>query len=607
MKSLVNLIKTFSHLSFLLLLISSKIELEEDLINLSNYTYPSPSDKAYVYIPILATNDLHGGIFPSKFADSNKKRYSNGGANYLYSYKKILKEEWGDRLIWLDGGDQFQGTIECMLSDCLIMKDFYNKAGIDGIALGNHDFDYGIDHLKQYVKEMKFPLIVANVKEKSSGKYLYEIWENVKAYQIYEYKVDTPKREGIIKIGVIGLATIQSYTTTATDINGFDITNYVEETKKWRDYLVNQENCTAVLVLPHFGPMCNKDGEAKYELKVRGINEIQKMCDSGQEIMAYLKELKEKDILIDGVVAAHVHDIVHHWISDVPVVESSGADYFNILYLPFTYRYGKKIYTFEKDRVAIEGPVPICEKIWPDSKNCEYKYQDSSVMKKFTYHGKEVTLDPEMKNVLQYWEKFIDEKINNDFAVADDEINKVDDAESSLANFVNDVGRIVTDSDICFFNSGGIRANWHRGPINELDLFKVFPFNNTWIRFEMTGEEVLHMFQILDLRYFYPSSGLIHNYRYKNKQYEVKSLTVYDGFDEKPLDLKKTYKICTNDFLAEGGSQMKNVRKWYKELRNKKDFGIIRELIKGFLQKMKGHIKADKFMDKNYPKYIIEK
>ena len=186
MKSLVNLIKTFSHLSFLLLLISSKIELEEDLINLSNYTYPSPSDKAYVYIPILATNDLHGGIFPSKFADSNKKRYSNGGANYLYSYKKILKEEWGDRLIWLDGGDQFQGTIECMLSDCLIMKDFYNKAGIDGIALGNHDFDYGIDHLKQYVKEMKFPLIVANVKEKSSGKYLYEIWENVKAYQIYE-------------------------------------------------------------------------------------------------------------------------------------------------------------------------------------------------------------------------------------------------------------------------------------------------------------------------------------------------------------------------------------------------------------------------------------
>jgi len=51
---------------------------------------------------------------------------------------------------------------------------------------------------------------------------------------------------------------------------------------------------------------------------------------------------------------------------------------------------------------------------------------------------------------------------------------------------------------------------------------------------------------------------------------------------------------------------MKNVRTWYKELRNKKDFGIIRDLIKGFLQKMKGHIREDKFIDKNYPKYIIE-
>ena len=604
MKSLINLIKTFSHLCFLILIISSKIESEEDLINLSNYTYPSPSDSSFVYIPILATNDLHGGIFPSKFADSNKKRYSNGGANYLYSYKKILKEEWGDRLIWLDGGDQFQGTIECMLSDCLIMKDFYNQAGIDAIALGNHDFDYGIDYLKEYVKKMNFPLVVANVKEVSSGKYLYETWDNVKAYQIYEYKVNITGKEGVIKIGVIGLATTQTKTMTATNVSSLDITDYVEETKKWRDYLVNTENCTAVLVLPHFGPMCSNDGAAKYELKMREKKDNQKMCDETQEIMDYLKQLKAKNIDIDGVVAAHVHDIVHHWISDVPVVESSGADYFNILYLPF--RYYKKSYTLAKDKIKIEGPVPVCEKIWPDSKNCEYKYQDSSVMKKFTFHGKEVTLDPEMKTLLQYWEKFIDEKINNDLVETDDEITKKDNIESSLANFVNDVGRIVTDSDICFYNSGGIRADWHKGPINELDLFKVFPFNNTWVRFEMTGEEVLHMFQILDRWYFYPSTGLIHNYRYRNKEYEIKSLIVYDGFVETPLDLKKTYKICTNDFLANGGSQMKNVRTWYKELRNKKDFGIIRDLIKGFLQKMKGHIREDKFIDKNYPKYIIE-
>ena len=84
-----------------------------DIINLSDYKYPtvSMSDK-YIRIAILGTNDFHGGIFPNKFPDSTYTRFSNGGANYLYSYAKILKEDWGKQLLWLDGGDQFSGTME---------------------------------------------------------------------------------------------------------------------------------------------------------------------------------------------------------------------------------------------------------------------------------------------------------------------------------------------------------------------------------------------------------------------------------------------------------------------------------------------------------------
>ena len=215
-----------------------------------------------------------------------------------------------------------------------------------------------------------------------------------------------------------------------------------------------------------------------------------------------------------------------------------------------------------------------------------------------------------MKQVLEYWEKFVLEKIANNIGEADEEIKTVDSGESVLANFVNDVGRIVTGSDICFYNSGGIRSTWHKGPINEIDLFKMFPFNNTWVTFEMTGEEVFHMFQVLDNTYFYPSSGLIHTYKETQKtdykQYTIKSLRLYNGFEEKPLDFKKTYKICTNDFLAEGGSRMKHVREWYKELRNRVDIGIIREKIGNFMKQMKGHLRVNKFVDENYPRYIIE-
>ena len=580
----------------------SSIKEDEDLINLSDYIYPSPNDTNYINIPILSTNDLHGKIFPEKFADINNQRYSNGGANYIYSYKKILKEEWGNRLIWLDAGDQFQGTIECLLSDCYIMKDYYNKAGLDGITLGNHDFDYQIEHLRKFIKEQNFPVICSNIKEKESGKYIYEVWENVVGYKIFSITIDETDPTKIIKIGVIGLATKKTASTTSGDVSGLIFTDYVEETEKWNKILREDYEVNAVIVITHFGPFCQNDGNEKYELKIRLPTTSQKTCDPEQESNIYLEELKKKNIIIDAVVAGHLHNVVHHWIADFPVVQSSGSEYFNIIYLPFVYQKNTGKYELRKNNVKIEGPVPVCEKLWPNSKNCNYRYSDSSVMKKFKFHNKEITLDSEMKELLQYWENIVDEKIENVLAETEDDMTKKYNEESLLSNFINDVGRIITNSDICFINNGGIRSSWRRGPINEIDVFKMFPFNNTWIRFEMTGEEVNHMLQNLDAEGIYPTSGLIQTFIIKNSNYIVKSLLVYDGFEEKLLNPKKTYKICTSDFLANGGSQMGEVRKWYKELRNKKDFGIIRECVKDYLKKMKGKIRKDKFIDNNFPR-----
>jgi len=197
-------------------------------INLSDYKFPTKDSSDRLFrVPILATNDLHGGIFPTQFYDKNNVRYSNGGGINLYSYAKILKEQWGDQLLWLDGGDQFIGTMECMLSNCLIMRDYYNKVGVQGIGLGNHDFDYGIDYLKEYIKKQNFPVLAANVKNTKTGKYLYEEWENLKAYRIYELGANKE-----IKIGVIGLATKSTPSQTSTDLSDLVFEDYLTVTKK---------------------------------------------------------------------------------------------------------------------------------------------------------------------------------------------------------------------------------------------------------------------------------------------------------------------------------------------------------------------------------------
>ena len=145
-------------------------------------------------------------------------------------------------------------------SRCQNLKDYFNYVGLDGIGLGNHDFDYGLDYLRDFIKNQKFPVLVANVKL-PNGKYLYEDWENVQAYKVYEFDT-TPK----IKIGVIGLATKTSPSQTSTDISDLIFEDYLTVTKKWEDYLRNTEKVDAVLLLTHFGPKCDNDVEEKMKL-----------------------------------------------------------------------------------------------------------------------------------------------------------------------------------------------------------------------------------------------------------------------------------------------------------------------------------------------------
>ena len=353
-------------------------------INLSDYKYPiKESTDKFIRIAVLGTNDFHGGIFPNKFEDSKNIRYSNGGAINLYSYAKILQKQWENQFLWLDGGDQFTGTMECMLSDGNIMRDYYNNVGVDGIGLGNHDFDYGVEYLKDFIKKQKFPVLVANVRL-SNGKYLYEEWENVKAFKVYEFGT-VPN----IKIGVIGLALKSTASQTSTDLSDFIFEDYFNVTKNLVEILRNELKVNAVLLLTHFGPLCDYDKEEKMILKMRKPSSLQRNCDENEEIMNFLSQIKNGKIQIDGVIAAHVHNIVHHWISDIPVIQSSGSNYFNVLYLPFKENKDGSV-TLQSNKISIEGPVPVCEKLWPDTKNCEYRYEDSSIMQDFFFMRKKL-------------------------------------------------------------------------------------------------------------------------------------------------------------------------------------------------------------------------
>ena len=119
---------------------------DEEIIDLKDETkdLPTPDDPDIYYIPIMHTNDIHGSFYPKKVLLPNNELYYIGGLEYMGKYASIMAEEWGERFLYFDTGDQFQGGVEGFISNGNIMMDFFNKLEVEKSVIGNHEFDYGI-------------------------------------------------------------------------------------------------------------------------------------------------------------------------------------------------------------------------------------------------------------------------------------------------------------------------------------------------------------------------------------------------------------------------------------------------------------------------------
>ena len=120
---------------------------------------------------VVATTDFHAAL---------------GRAEGLAKVIRGLRARYGDQMIYLDGGDLFQGSLEGNLSKGRSIVDFYNKLGIDAAAIGNHELDFGPDvigrvtpkghedgmgNLKARARQAKFAWLSANiVRSVGSGK-----------------------------------------------------------------------------------------------------------------------------------------------------------------------------------------------------------------------------------------------------------------------------------------------------------------------------------------------------------------------------------------------------------------------------------------------------
>lgn len=108
---------------------------------------------------ILHSNDMHGDFLAEV---AGQKGELIGGLALLSGYiNKVRKEE--ENVLYIISGDMVQGSLIDSEYKGISTMEIMNYLAPDVVALGNHEFDYGLPHLLFLEKMANFPIVNANL------------------------------------------------------------------------------------------------------------------------------------------------------------------------------------------------------------------------------------------------------------------------------------------------------------------------------------------------------------------------------------------------------------------------------------------------------------
>ncbi|XP_016305317.1 5'-nucleotidase [Sinocyclocheilus anshuiensis] len=152
-------------------------------------------------LTLLHTNDVHARVEETN-KDSGKCTKPPCFAGVARRFAKIKQVRSKEKnVLLLDAGDQFQGTVWFNFYKGAEAAHFMNKLGYDAMALGNHEFDNGVDGLlKPFLQEVNCTVLSANIKADQT------IAPQISGYYL-PYKIFTVNSE---KVGVVGYTSVET-------------------------------------------------------------------------------------------------------------------------------------------------------------------------------------------------------------------------------------------------------------------------------------------------------------------------------------------------------------------------------------------------------------
>ena len=495
-----------------------------------------------VKLKVIETSDVHGHFFPWDFMEGRPIKGTLVRANsYITRQRKAMGN---DRLLLIDNGDILQGQ-PCVYWSNYVMPEDENLAAqvvnymqYDAETVGNHDIEPGHKVYDKWIREVRCPLLGANIvheDKKNAEANPKNIYTGLQPYSVHY--VDGAK------IVVLGMLTPAIPNWLNRSIwKGIEFEEMVSCAKKWVKYIQENEKPDLLFGLFHSG--------------LNGGIHTPDYDEDATEAVA--KEVPGFDIIFFG----HDHMLHNEWVTNCE---------------------GKKVLCID----------PSCYVKYIAEADITLKYKGDKLVSK-QIKGKLVNVENETidEQMLQHFQPKIDEVK----AYVARKIGRFEHpvysregffGNSAFTDLIHNLQLKISGADVSFNAPLAFDNVIQAGEVTQADMFKLYRFENLMFVLRMTGEEIHkylefsyslwantmtspddHALLLNDAsKYDQQRTGFM-NYTFnfdsaagidyvvdltKPAGQKVNILQMTNG---EPFDESKWYKVVMNSYRANGGGEL---------------------------------------------------
>ncbi len=418
---------------------------------------------------ILGTTDLHSHVFDWDYytdaAYKDSKGNSVGVARVATLVKQQREAKGEDRVLLVDAGDIIQGTSLAYYYarvDPITGTDGHkgpqhpmavamNHMRYDAAALGNHEFNYGIDVLRKFEQQCRFPLLAANALDAKTLR---------PAFHPYTVKRICVPGAPDIKVGVLGLTNPGIALWDKDNVSGRMVfPGLVEQAKKYVPRL-RALGCDVVFLTDHSG----LDGSSSYGDELPYVENASNLV--AQQVPG-----------IDAILVGHTHvEVPSYTVKN----EETGEDV--LLSEPYCWGYRLSVFDFELELVRGQ---------WKVTKKTAQ-----------TLNPNTVDEDPEIKKLLEADHELVVKYVNTPVGTCTEDLSAADSCwkDVPIMDFIHQVQMDTVKAGLSASDAAlpliSVAAPFSRtadipaGSVTIRDIAGLYIYDNTLYGKKLTGAQL---------------------------------------------------------------------------------------------------------------------